>query len=149
MAPGARARVHINIRECVGGCYVRVPAAPRMCGVQHECTGAFFFFLHNGEFAELISANSAASPAVLGVGVHIHEAPVSPAGASCCSAPGPTQRRSRSAHATEVTQCYVAGSRRGVTSRGGGVRPSGSGHRFTCYRINITFSACVYYICFT
>lgn len=79
----------------------------------------FFFFLHNGEFAELISANSAASPAVLGVGVHIHEAPVSPAGASCCSAPGPTQRRSRSAHATEVTQCYVAGSRRGVTSRGG------------------------------
>lgn len=51
---------------------------------RHACaacsTGAFFFFfLHNGEFAELISANSAASPAVLGVGVHVHEAPVSPA----------------------------------------------------------------------
>lgn len=77
-----------------------------MCGVPHECTGAFFC-LHNGGFAELISAHSAASPAVLGVGVHIHEAPVSPAGAPRGSA---TQRRSRSAHAAEVTQCCVAGS---------------------------------------
>lgn len=60
---------------------------------RHACAACstsallLFFFAH-GEFAELISANSAASPAVLGVGVHIHEAPVSPAGASCRSAPG-------------------------------------------------------------
>lgn len=98
VASCARVCVHINIWKCVGGCYVKASAAPRMCTLQHERTSAFS---PHGDFSELISANSAASPAALGARAYSRGPGGRLVGASARWFKGGD---------SAVTQCYVAGS---------------------------------------
>lgn len=92
-------------------------AAPRMHTVPHECTCVFS---HNGDFSALISANSVASPAVLG-DMNIHEVLLSLVKASCRFHRGPRGQGGEGGGCTaEVNQCFIAGSPFLASGRAGG-----------------------------